>query len=132
MVNAVNARDIAIIWSCHATEHYPQGWIEPPEAKYERTLFNLWSGEKLIRYDCCVRFWEPPGTSAIRWWKPPMSPINNEREWWELPQDVTIYTANRAMLHKYPICPIRITWKEREIALRGSLAILPRGVRFSL
>lgn len=136
MTTSPTARDIAIIWSSHATDHFAEGWIEPPAAPLQNALFNLWTGEKLTRYDCTIRFWEPPTTSSVVWWKPLFSQsktaFDDGRQWWEILQDVTIWTGNRPLLPKYPICPIRITWKEREIALRNSLAIVPRGVRFKL
>jgi hypothetical protein len=137
MTTSPTARDIAIIWSSHATDHFAEGWIEPPKAPLQNALFNMWTGDKFVRYDCTIRFWEPPTTSSVVWWKPFFSQsitagYDQERHWWEIQQDVTIYTSNCVLLPKYPICPIRITWKEREIALRGSLAIVPRGVRFKL
>ena len=136
MTTSPTARDIAIIWSCHANEHYAEGWIEPPDKKWQNALFNLWSGGGFVRYDCNIRFWEPPTTKSTLWWKPLFSQSETagleERQWWEKPQDVTIYTGNCGLLPKYPVCPIRISWKGREIALRGSLAIVPRGVRFKL
>ena len=118
----------AIIWSCHATDMYREGWIEPPESIWQNAFF---SDNRLVRYDCTIRYWEPPTCSAAWWWKQAIDPEQHDH-WWQRPHEVSLYTGNHPLLPKYAMAPIRITWKGREIALRGSLAIVSRGQRFRL
>lgn len=129
-MQSVTPREIALIWSVQETAGFGQGWIEPPAPCYRRLLFNLQhESDDTVRYDALVRFWQEPKTKAVQYWQPVVA---GEREWWEQTHDVTIYGGNHALSSHYPVCPIRIQWKGREIALRGSLAIVPRGVRFKL